>query len=216
MLRKTLTAITLIAAVVSSAFAETGERKTGQPPKGSVTIFNNIGTGNTAYDCCSGYAVVGPVDSGFPGEGWIAAAFTPDSDRIVTEIDVAASYNGSGKNKMRLSLYSDNGGVPGAVLGSWELQDLTTFQTCCAVAIKKGKNRLSVSVKAGTQYWVVLSEGKNKSLSGAWNWNTTDTTDANPAVESWCSTSDGGFCGPFNNVWTPLSGTMPAFAVFGK
>jgi hypothetical protein len=216
MIRRTLATLAMLAAVTSSAFAGSSERNMAQPPKGSVTIFNNIGTGSAAYDCCSGYAVVGP-EAGFPGEGWIAAAFTPDADRILTEIDVAASYNGSGKNRMRLSLYSDDSGVPGAVLGSWELHDLTVFQTCCAVAIKKGKNRLNVSVKAGTQYWVVLSnDAKNTGLSGAWNWNTTDPTDADPAVESWCSTSDGGFCGPFNNVWTPLSGTMPAFAVFGK
>jgi hypothetical protein len=216
MLRKTLTAIALLAAFTSSAFAATGERSAAQPPKGSVTIFSNLGSGEDVYNSNSGFTVVGPVGSGFPGELWIAAAFTPDSDRILTEIDVAASYNGSGKNRMLLSLYSDDGGLPGAVLGSWKLHDLTPFQTCCAVAIKKGKNRLSVSVKAGTQYWVVLSnDEKNKSLSGVWNWNTTDTDSADPAVESWCSSSDGGFCF-FDKQWVALSGTMPAFAVYGK
>ncbi|HEX4294696.1 MAG TPA: choice-of-anchor R domain-containing protein [Rhizomicrobium sp.] len=184
-----------------------------RPSKGSVAVFSNLGTGG-AYDCCSGYTVNGP-EAGL-GEQWIAAAFTPDSDRILTEIAVAATYNGGGKDRMILSLYSDDGGVPGAVLGSWRLQRLESFHSCCVLGIKRGPHRLSMSVKGGTQYWVVLSnDAKNKNLDGIWNWNTTDTTNADPAVESWCSSSDGGFCS-FDNVWTPLSGTMPAFAVYGK
>jgi len=214
MLREILTATAVLAAVVSTAAAATGGAP--PPPKGAVTIFSNFDSGDTKYNCCAGFVVAGPVGSGFPGELWIAAAFTPDSDRIVTEIDVAASYNGSGKNKMLLSLYSDDGGLPGAVIGSWGVHDLPAYQTCCAVTVKKGKNRLDVSVKAGKQYWVVLSnQPNNKSLSGVWNWNTTDTGAANPPVESWCSSSDGGFCF-FDNQWTALSGQKPAFAVYGK
>src|ERR1700761_6766346 len=117
MLRKTLTTIAVLAAVVSSAFAGPVERNIAHPPKGAVTIFSNLGTGEDVYNCCTGFSVVGP-EAG-PGELWVAAAFTPTSDRIVTEIDVAASYNNGGKNRLLLNLYSDNNGVPGAVLGSW-------------------------------------------------------------------------------------------------
>lgn len=207
MLRKILIAMAALAAVGSMPAIA------GSTPA-RVTIFSNLGTGDTAYDCCTGYTVVGP--QGGPGELWVAAAFTPDSDRIVTEIDVAVSYHDAGKNKVVLSLYADDNGLPGAVLGSWALTDLPEFQTCCTVAVKQGKKRLSVSVKGGTQYWVVLSNpSTNKDLQAVWNWNTTDTSAADPAVESWCSSDDGGFCF-FDKTWVALSGTMPAFAVYGK
>lgn len=213
MFRRTLLAAGALAVAGTAALAAT-DRNDSADAKGRVTIFSNLGSDDDVYNCCSGYSVVGPQTG--PGELWVASAFTPDADRVVTEIDVGASYNGAGKNRVVLTLYSDNAGVPGSKLGSWQVHDLPAWQTCCELTKKRGRVRLNVSVKAGTQYWLGLSnDAKNKGLSAVWNWNSTDTNAANPPVESWCSSDDGGFCF-FDKQWTPLSGPQPAFAVYGR
>jgi hypothetical protein len=123
------------------------------PGAGLVTIYSNLGTGNNVYNGIAGNGVLGRDVPGQPRPEWLAFAFTPAADHTVTEIQVGVT-NASGTNSVVLSFNQDAGGIPGAALQTWHFTSLPTFGSCCTLQTAKSKS--GISVKAGTQYWVVL------------------------------------------------------------
>jgi hypothetical protein len=189
--------------------------RTASSDVGLVKIFGNIGTAypKGKYWCCEGYTITGPTAlSGFP-EYWEAGAFTPKANHTVTKVEVAAGFV-EGTNGLVLSINDDASGVPGAAIKTWNLTGLPTFGSCCVVEVKGAK--AGIPVKAGTQYWIVLST--NSSESNTWatfDVNDTDQVDAAPTA-FYCSQDVGGTCGA-NDAWTASKSVPgPAFAVLGK
>jgi len=179
-----------------------------------LTIFDNIGSKypQGRYWCCNGNSIKAPeADPGSPVR-WLAAAFTPSSDRTVTQIEIAAAYL-KGGNALTLSLAQDASGVPGEVLKSWKIGNMPAFGSCCAVTVQK--NKQGISVTGGTQYWIVLTtEHSAVDTWAAWLNSDTDQTVSAPTA-SYCSSDTGGFCQD-NDRWTAASSTPPlAFAVKG-
>jgi len=147
-------------------------RTTNVAPSGLVTIFNNIGGKypQGVYWCCTGYDIIGPAQ----GEQWMATAFTPSANHTVTRIEVAVGYL-LGTNGVVLSLNDDNNGVPGKALKSWNALGLPSFG-CCALVVKSDGS--GIPIRAGKQYWVVLSTNSHESDTvAAWNLNDTDQVD---------------------------------------
>jgi hypothetical protein len=191
------------------------------PPRhdGLITIYSDFAYHypDSLYFCCEGLLVTGP--SAFPGffpEFQEAAAFTSDTTRLLTEIDVALSYS-SGTNGADISLYSGQYGLPAVLLKTWHVTNIPISASCCTPTVVK--SRKGIPIQAGGEYWVAVSAGKKAPDANlGWMLNTTEQIYAIRQA-SWCSDdiSQSGSCGDLNDVWTnSTSPPSPAFAVYGK
>ena len=173
---------------------------------GLVTIFSNLAAKypKGQYWCCSGYNVMGS-NSGV-GEQWMAAAFTPAADHTVTRIEVAVGYSQGATNGVVVSLNSDNKGVPGKALKTWNASGLPQFGTCCALVAKS--DSVGIPVSGGKQYWVVLKTNSHE-LDTVDAWNVIDSNQVDAAT---VATFPG-----TNNKWNAFQ-TIPGlgFAVKGS
>jgi hypothetical protein len=169
---------------------------------GPGTIFSNLASKypKGVYWCCSGYNVMGP-NSG-AGEQWMAGAFTPDSDRTVTKIEVAAGWS-EGTNGIVISLNNDNNGMPGQALKTWNVSDLPFFGTCCTLLKVSSQG---IPVTGGQQYWVMLRTN-NSELNTVDAWNVSDADQVDQATIA-------SFSGNEWNVFQAAPGV--AFAVKGN
>ena len=137
------------------------------PTMASSVVFNNFGA-NWDYNCCVGGTLLGS------SIGWIIQAnqFTALAGGSVSEIDVAIGYNFTGRNGATVSLWTDNSGIPGVQMGTWDLTNLPDFGTCCAVSSILGISGINVS--AGASYFLMASTPSD--TSDAWNWNSIGDT----------------------------------------
>lgn len=140
---------------------------------GLVTVFNNLASRypKGRFWCCEGYNVMGPQQ----GEQWMAAAFTPGTDHVVTRVEVAAGWS-QGTNGIVVSLAADNNGEPETILRTWNVSHLQNFGTCCAIVSVSDSS--GIAVMGGQQYWTVLStSGKETNTVDGWNVDDTDQID---------------------------------------
>jgi hypothetical protein len=184
-----------------------------------VKIFDNLGASPSgAY--WGGVQVVivgGSGNAEFPSTQ-IAAAFTPTASASAREIEVAAVSPtiGYGDSGFSLSVNEDDKGVPGKALITAQLPGLPESPPlCCSLVVGKDPNGLSL--KAGTQYWVVIS-GQNAQSGNAAGWDENATDQLHPFLDAvYCSYTPN--C-PNGAGWYPFTGsdfgTGLAFAVLGK
>lgn len=129
-------------------------------------IYSNLGPKTDAFNPAIGFYLLGPKSSfGFSQN--TALPFTPANNSTVTIIGVPIQwYNDGSSDFARLSIYSDNGGVPGTLLaGPFPIAPAAGF-TCCTLTLAKVSPGLSVT--AGTQYWVVADTSANSNFDGLW------------------------------------------------
>jgi hypothetical protein len=120
-----------------------------EPPPSLTRIYSNLGSAPYVYNGNIGNEVAGPSSNRVSGV-FEALSFTAKVHAHVTVIKAAISYV-RGANQVNLSLYSDAGGVPGAILaGPYTVSNLPTFGTCCALATWNLST--GVAVTAGTRY----------------------------------------------------------------
>lgn len=118
-------------------------------------IFNNFGSGYS-YGTSTGWTIDSSFSSGM--------AFTPSGTYLLTQIDAAIwLFSGS----FDLGLYSDSGGLPGSLLESWAVTTSGTPFTCCTVSTLTPGT--SITLNAGTQYWLVAAAGSDSDAAWAWN-----------------------------------------------
>ncbi len=137
-------------------------------PAVAGSLYSNLGTGTSVYNCCSGWTI--------SGTGSIGTSFTTANEFQVTysgnpiEIDVAVAYV-EGVNSFYLNIDADNGGQPGAVLASFtNLPSSQNFGGCCGLISIFGISGLSLNT--GTNYWMVLGPTDTSSTTwGAWNFS---------------------------------------------
>jgi hypothetical protein len=185
-----------------------------------VKIFDNLGA-SPSGPYWGGVEVVvvgGSGNSEFPSTQ-LAAAFTPSASASATEIELAAvtpSLPGYGDGGFSLSVNADDKGVPGKALITAQLPGLPPSPPlCCTLVI--GKDPSGLSLKAGTQYWVVIS-GANAQSGNAAGWDENATDQLHPFLDAvYCSYTPN--C-PNGAGWYPFTGsdfgTGLAFAVLGK
>ncbi len=136
-------------------------------PATLTKIYSNLGSSATdLYYDTDGLPIEGPNENNgyaiFEG-----MQFTPAADSHVTQVRVAVQYYGFGTNLVDLNIYSDSGGVPGALLaGPVAVGGLPDFGTCCTLAIAKFS---PVAVAAGTRYWVVANTGSESDAFAIWD-----------------------------------------------
>jgi len=166
---------------------------------GLKTIYSNLGTGSTVYNCCSGWTI-SAVGSVIGQQNWIGEAFTPTKDATVTRLKVGVGYV-TGSNGVVIGLWSDKNNVPGKILKSWGKFNLPTFGTCCTVKVENAA--AGIPVKAGVQYWVVVKTGPKSS----------DTWDAFNLSNS----ANGTLANNTGSGWVNLgTNQQAAFAVLGN
>lgn len=124
------------------------------------TIYSNLGTGSGVYNCCTGWTI-SATGSLIGAQNWIGEAFTPAADATAVQIDVAVGYV-TGSNSVEVAIASDNKGVPGKFLDTWNMANLPTFGTCCTLATVRDGDE-GIRLKANTQYWVVVKTGAKSS-----------------------------------------------------
>jgi hypothetical protein len=174
------------------------------PPAGLTKIFSNLGSATDLYDSANGYLVEGPANPVTAQFQWIADPFTPNANFTVKQIGIALAYEGAGTNTAEVALYADHNGLPGKILGNWNVANLPTAGTCCTMV--RAKSKRGVKIEKGKQYWVVGRTDKASTTTyAAWNhvWN-----DAVGPI-AFIATAT-------NNVWTAYgAGPTQAFAVYG-
>lgn len=168
------------------------------PTSGLSTIYSSFGQVYAEY---------------YPGDGWdidgtgaaaaqqsIGMPFTPAADATIYVIDAALQYI-SGTNTASFSVYNDAGGLPGTAIQTFTISNFSNYEgSCCnnrAVVATAG-----VPVKAGTQYWIVLSAAPSvESFSGAWSFN--------------YAQENGNFAFNQGSGWLSYNGAISAFGVYG-
>jgi hypothetical protein len=182
-----------------------GSAKFVTPPTlhapGLKTIYSNLGTGSTVYNCCVGYTI-SAVGSPIGEQFWVANAFTPTADMTATQLQVGVGFV-EGTNETTISINPDKDGVPSTgFLKQWYPTNLPVFGTCCTLLT--GNDAKGVPLKKGTQYWVIVRTCK--SSANTWNaWNLDENNASGPVANN---TGTG---------WTALgNGQQGAFGVFGK
>lgn len=164
------------------------------------------------FFCCYGNTIAG-ISSALGFEVWLAIPFTPAADATVNKLETSVGYIESADTKFDLSLYTDASGVPGKSIKTFLATAGTTFGSCCTLVT--AHDAAGIPVKAGTQYWVVVStnDKKHPTFFGAWAFNSTDMR-SHPAA-SWCKTT-GSQCGSNNGKWVAIQDLLPAFGVLGS
>jgi hypothetical protein len=172
-------------------------------PQALKKIYSNLGKSKTnRFLDTVGWTIAG-ANAGIGVIQYIGMPFTPKANAHVSQVQVAVEWV-QGDNQVNLSLYSDAGGIPGALLaGPVTVTNLGVFGTCCQLAVA---NFTSTAVNAGTQYWVVADEptsGAGSNTWGAWAFVPTLFPFA--------------FYNPANGGWLPGNGASSeaAGAVYG-
>jgi hypothetical protein len=186
-----------------------------------VIIHDNLGTNPTGPYWGGTQTVIsgGGGSSEIPSTQ-IASAFTPSKNSTATVVKialVAPSLPGFASSGFTLQVNDDDKGVPGKTLISAQLPATLppSIPLCCALIVGTDSNGLAL--KAGKQYWVVVS-GQNAQSDDAAGWNEKLTNQLHPSLAAvYCSYTAS--C-PNGQGWYTFSGdefgSGLAFAVLGK
>jgi len=137
-------------------------------------IFNTLGPAGSEYDSNNFYSISG-TGSNAGNYRARAMGFTPSSDAIVTEIDLAIALF-SGTAPITVSLNSDAAGIPGAVIdggtASWVLSGLTNTTSCPGACLNLVTISTSHALVGGTTYWVVARTTAAGDAYAGWFYST--------------------------------------------
>jgi len=138
MRRLEVVALVLLSVGVSSAW-------------GSVTIYSNLGPGDT-YDTLV-HGIMGPPWGGISYA--IPLSFTASGDLILEQVEVAVSLK-EGDNQINVAIMTDVGNLPGAVIESWSLVGaMGLFGTNPPLVV--ATSVVQPALSPGTQYWLAVS-----------------------------------------------------------
>jgi hypothetical protein len=148
--------------------------------------------------------------SNFPFQTWVAVAFTPTANATITRLEVSAGRQGGGTAGYELGLYSDDNGLPGALIKGGHVSNIPPYGECCQFASLN--DPAGVPVTAGTQYWVAVTTTPEDTDIYAWAYNSTNMTPQLAA--SWCEGSST-YCGANSGKWVSLQYVQFGFQVLG-
>jgi len=180
-MKKTLIILGVVALLSAALIAQNGMRMMKTPEQSGVrvpaaepdvtlkVIWSNTGIKTDAYNDTEGWSVTGP-NSGGGKTQWVALPFKPKATSSTAYQLQAAIEYASGGNQINLSLYSDNNGAPGTLLGGpVTVTNLASTGTCCSFAVANLAS--TVTLTGGTQYWIVAetpTSGTGSDFSGIW------------------------------------------------
>ena len=147
--------------------------------------------------------------SNFPFQIWQAEAFTPAVNATVTEIDVSLGDQSGGSAGIEVGLYDDASGIPGNKIKSVHVSKLPRYGECCGVTTATFKG---IPVKAGTQYWVLISTTTKDTDIYAWAFN---STDMRAHLAAYRCTGSQNYCGNNSGKWVAYQYVKNGFQVLG-
>jgi hypothetical protein len=130
---------------------------------GIVSVFSNFGTGDT-YTTNSSWQLGGPADWPYYHDGW-GAAFTPAQSASLDTLRVVLNHQGEG-NEFDVSVWSDSGNFPGAVLESFHFSNAADV---FPGTLLEANSTVRPLLAAGAQYWVVVSVPSSPRVWGGWH-----------------------------------------------
>jgi hypothetical protein len=177
-------------------------------------IYSNLGTSNS-YDGGTAWNVLPPPPS-------VAVPFTPSVAMDLSQILIALTVGGDNNCNIYgacpiVTLNSNSGGLPGAVIESWTLSPLPDFGSVFTIQPNQTLTSTpGVLLSGGSEYWIVATGGRT--LEGiteqdVWNFNNTGdggTMATNYLNSGWVSGSASALCGT-----TTITCVRAAFEVTG-
>jgi len=142
-------------------------------PAMAGTLYSNLGTGSTVYNCCTGWTISG---TGSVGTSFTSAnQFEVTTGGSVSEIDVGVGYV-EGANSFYVDVDANSSSnTPGTVLASFTgLSSSTPFGDCCGLV--KITNITGLTLNTGTEYWLVIGPTSTSGTTWeAWNFSNSAT-----------------------------------------
>jgi PEP-CTERM motif len=167
-------------------------------------IFSNLGPGGTYATQAQGVAWA--VEGASVGviQTAIAASFTPTTTAVLSDIQLAVFYFGSGltnpitNSSIVIELQNNNSGAPGSVIESWTASNLPVYNPSSgSQPLTFVSSTLSLTLSAGTQYWVSVLPG-NSDTDAGWAVNSLGLMGVS-------SSNDGG------STWSPVTNAPPIY-----
>jgi|HubBroStandDraft_3_1064219.scaffolds.fasta_scaffold161887_1 hypothetical protein len=144
------------------------------PALAQIDLYNNLGSGGSVYQCCSGWTVSGTAGTG--GTSFTSAnEFTAMASGNISQIDIGIGWVLHSSDSFYAALYTDNAGLPGTQLGMWSnLTSSTEFGGCCGLVSITGIS--GINLTAGQNYFLVLGPTNiNEDGWLAWNFSNSAT-----------------------------------------
>ena len=136
----------------------------------TTILFSDLGTGGSVYDSNNGSTVKG---SGSGGNSITQARpFTVSGigDFLLSQLDLGLVTQ-TGVPTFTISVWTNNAGVPGTELGSWNVTTSTHLGSCCGLVSQTGIT--GVTLTGGDQYWMVVGpQSLSDNSFNQWQWNT--------------------------------------------
>jgi hypothetical protein len=172
-------------------------------------VFSDFGSGNS-YAPDIGWGPLGanliwfgPGNNPINGPRDTAASFTASSDTTLTQIDVALTTPSADDTQaISIDLESDNGGSPGTVIESWDLNGPFPIFGSTSNTVQTLLSNGTVSLSAGTEYWLVIAPQSDNTLV-VWDLSSNESA---PGTGTELSSA---------GVWSSAPGTV-AFDVQGS
>jgi len=143
--------------------------------EGTTVIYSNFGPGDT-YDAGEGWIEAG-IDQDVLAPYIAAMPFTPaKATYILTQLDLALSYDGAGPNALTVELCQNDDGVPGKLIYSWYVTGLPAFGSSDSIVqtIPINPAQKTILLKQGVQYWLIAVPSINE--AAVWNSTSVDVT----------------------------------------
>lgn len=134
------------------------------------TVFSNFDSAGAFGSV--GFTVSG-INSSLVTQIAVAAQFTPSASGTLASITLPLGY-AEGTNSFTVQLCSNNAGVPGTVLETWNLTSLPFFWD--QTTVTQLADTASVSLSSTSSYWVVCYAADD-ALAG---WNKNSIADVGP------------------------------------
>ena len=183
------------------------------PPAIGSALFTDLGPSGNVYSTTNGLLVEG---AGPTGVSWTRAnLFTVagTGSLPVTGIDLAVGHALDTLGTFYASIWTDNGGLPGAEVANayWSLSTSTLEGTCCTLVSITGIT--GVTLTGGQQYFMILGPLSTADDSNTpWIANNQGTTGldlySNNGGSTWTSNGIGNL-GAFDVTSTPEPTTWP-------
>jgi uncharacterized repeat protein (TIGR03803 family) len=165
-----------------------------------IVIFTDLGPPGDLYNCCIGWTAAGSgaLGTSFTAGNWFVISGSGSFE--ITQIDLGLVYV-SGTNLFDVSIWTDNGGVPGTQVPNACFFAVPGVPSGNLLAINGISGSSQVSLTAGQPYFMVIGpEYLTDTTLGSWNWNNQGVSTLD------VYSNDGG------STWSP-SGTGPLGAM---
>jgi hypothetical protein len=158
------------------------------PAMADNTLYSNLGTGTSVYNCCDGWTLAGTGSVGFYQA--VSEEFQVTQNGNLGQIDLGIGYV-EGLNALNVILYQ--GSSPGGTkVGEWDnVSSGQQFGGCCGLITIS--NIGGPELTTGTNYWLtVLPTSLNATTWEAWNISNSATGELNYSTDGGITWKDGG------------------------